>query len=170
MVVEETDFDVLRALHLKEQSTALPRQDLVLPTLNEYIRILRHYEKCAVLELKNPMGEEDIEKIIHIIREENHLEQTTFISFNLNNMLTIRKLLPSQSAQFLMEEWDDHLPDLLQQHHLDLDIYWKALTREHVHLLHKRGILVNVWTVDDPAAALALCDMGVDQITSNILL
>lgn len=36
-------------------------------------------------------------------------------------------------------------------------------------MLHKKGILVNCWTVDDPTAAAALIEMGVDFITSNIL-
>lgn len=169
-IVEETDFAALRCLHLKDRNTGEPRHDLVLPTLSEYIRILRHYEKHAVLEIKNPMEKADIEKIIAIIREEGYLEHTTFISFDWQNMLHIRNLLPHQSAQFLTEEWEDSLPQRLTEHRLDLDIYWKCLTKERVARLHENGILVNVWTVDDPADAASLSHMGVDQITSNILL
>ena len=169
-IVEETDFDALRCLHLKDKNTSELRHDLVLPTLSEYIRILKHYEKHAVLEIKNPMAKADIEQIIAIILEEGYLEHTTFISFDWQNMLYLREMLPNQSAQFLMEEWADDLPDKLKEHHLDLDIYWKCITRERVEKLHKKGIFVNVWTVDDPADAAALADMGVDQITSNILL
>ncbi|MBQ4640009.1 MAG: hypothetical protein IJB69_05795 [Clostridia bacterium] len=169
-IVEETDFDTLRTLHLKDKATGLIRHDLVLPTLAEYIRILRHYEKHAVLEIKNPMEKADIESIIRIIREEEYLPCTTFISFDFQNMLHIRSLLPHQSAQFLMEQWEDSLPEKLAEHRLDLDIYFKCLTKERVEKLHKKGVLVNVWTVDKEEDALALCDMGVDQITSNILL
>lgn len=169
-IVEETDFDALRTLHLKDKATGLIRRDLVLPTLAEYIRILRHYEKHAVLEIKNPMEKADIESIIRIIRDEDYLHSTTFISFDWQNMLHIRSLLPDQSAQFLTEKWQDDLPDTLSEHRLDLDIYFKCLTKERVEKLHEKGILVNVWTVDKEEDALALCDMGVDQITSNILL
>lgn len=169
-IVEETDFDALRCLHLKDRNTGEPRHDLVMPSLCEYIRILKHYEKHAVLEIKNPMEKADIEQIIAIIRKEGYLEHTTFISFDWQNMLYLREMLPNQSAQFLMEEWADELPDKLKKHHLDLDIYYKCLTKERVDKLHEKGVLVNVWTVDDPAAAAALSDMGVDQITSNILL
>lgn len=168
--VEETDFALLRSLHLTDKTAGLPRHDLVLPTLSEYIRILRHYEKHAVLEIKNPMAKGDIESIIAIVREEGWLENTTFISFDWQNMLHIRALLPDQSAQFLVEEWEDSLPERLQAHRLDLDIFFRCLTKERVEKLHEKGILVNVWTVDDAAWAKALCDMGVNQITSNILL
>ena len=169
-IVEETDFDTLRALRLKDRTTGSLRHDLVLPTLQEYIRILKHYEKHAVLEIKNSMEKKDIEQIIAIIREEGYLEHTTFISFDWQNMLHIRTLLPAQPAQFLIEEWEDTLPKQLEKHHLDLDIYYKCLTKERVDALHEKGIRVNVWTVDDPAAAAALSRMGVDQLTSNILL
>ena len=168
--MEETDFSVLRQLRLKDKHTGNLRHDLVLPTLSEYIRILKHYEKHAVLEIKNPMEKADIAEIIRLIREEDYLTSTTFISFDWQNMLHIRSLLPHQSAQFLMEEWEDDLPERLAKHRLDLDIYYKCLTKERVEKLHEKGILVNVWTVDDPADAAALADMGVDQITSNILL
>lgn len=169
-IVEETDFSVLRQLRLKDKHTGSLRHDLVLPTLSEYIRILKHYAKHAVLEIKNPMEKADIEKIVSLIREERYLEHTTFISFDWQNMLYLREMLPAQSAQFLMEEWTDDLPQRLQKYRLDLDIYYKCLTRERVEQLHEKGILVNVWTVDDPADAAVLADMGVDQITSNILL
>lgn len=169
-IVEETDFDRLRALCLKDKATGIVRRDLVLPTLSEYIRILRHYQKHAVLEIKNPMERADIENIIRIIREEEYLPCTTFISFDFQNMLHIRSLLPHQSAQFLMEQWEDSLPEKLAEHRLDLDIYFKCLTKERVEKLHEKGIKVNVWTVDSPEDAAFLCELGVDQITSNILL
>lgn len=169
-IVEETDFDTLRALRLKDKATGTVRHDLVLPTLSEYIRILKHYEKHAVLEIKNPMEKRDIEQIITVIREEQYLEHTTFISFDWQNMLHIRALLPRQSAQFLTEEWQEDLPEKLKKHHLDLDILFKCLTGERVDRLHAAGILVNVWTVNSEEDALKLCDMGLDQITSNILL
>ena len=168
--VEETDFDTLRSLRLIDKSTGIVRHDLVLPTLSEYIRILRHYEKHAVLEIKNPMEKADLERIITIIRQEQYLEHTTFISFDWQNMLHLRCLLPAQSAQFLMETWEEDLPERLASHHLDLDIYFKCLTEERVRRLHEKGILVNVWTVDSPEDAAALAQMGVDQVTSNILL
>lgn len=169
-IVEETDFDTLRSLRLMDKATGNVRHDLVLPTLSEYIRILKHYDKHAVLEIKNPMEKADIAEIIRLIREEDYLTSTTFISFDWQNMLHIRSLLPHQSAQFLMEQWQDDLPERLARHRLDLDIYYKCLTKERVEKLHEKGINVNVWTVDDPSSALSLCDMGVDQITSNILL
>lgn len=41
--------------------------------------------------------------------------------------------------------------------------------KELVDRIHSRGILVNVWTCDQPERAHKLVDWGVDFITSNIL-
>ena len=34
---------------------------------------------------------------------------------------------------------------------------------------HEKGLVINCWTVDDPARAEDLAAWGVDYITSNIL-
>lgn len=167
-VAEEHTLAELQTLTLKDMD-GRPRSDLTLPTLDEYIRICKKYGKVSVLELKNHMEPEDIQKIIGIIRAEDHLEQTIFISFDLPNMLCIRKKLPNQAAQFLTSKITEDLLDILIVNDLDLDIYHRALTPEFTAHVHEAGHKVNVWTVDDPADARRMIEMGVDFITSNIL-
>lgn len=167
-VVEEHTLAELKTLCLKDKDERF-RSDLTLPTLDEYIRICKKYEKVAVLELKNHMEPEDIRKVIDIIREEGYLEQTTFISFDLENMLCIRRMLPQQPAQYLVGKITDELFDILVSNELDLDIHHLGLTAEFTARLHEAGRKVNVWTVDTPEHAQRVLDMGVDFITSNIL-
>jgi len=52
---------------------------------------------------------------------------------------------------------------------MDIDIHHASLTEERVHAMHKAGLKVNCWTVDDPARGEELAAWGVDYITSNIL-
>ena len=52
---------------------------------------------------------------------------------------------------------------------MDIDAMFTCLTKENVEELHKHGIVVNCWTVDKLEDAERLIEMGVDQITSNIL-
>lgn len=167
-IVEEKTLAQLKSLILRDMDGRL-RSDLTLPTLDEYIRICKKYGKVAVLELKNHMECEDIRKVIAIIGEEAYLQQTVFISFDLENMLCIRRLLPEQAAQYLVSEITDDLYDILVDNRLDLDIYHKGLNGEFVARLHEAGRVVNVWTVDTPEDAARVLDMGVDFITSNIL-
>lgn len=171
--VEESTWEQLSGIHLyanvKEQTPT--RRDLVLPTLEDYIRICLHYGKTAVLELKRQMEPEHISGIVEQICQLGYLEKTLFISFSWDNMICLRELLPEQPMQYLVgkDRWTDELPEMLRQHRLDLDIYYGEMTPQRLALLHSMGIQVNCWTVDDPKVAEALAAMGVDYITSNIL-
>ncbi|MBR4428380.1 MAG: hypothetical protein IKS78_03395 [Clostridia bacterium] len=169
MIVEETTFETLRALRLVDKDGKKGRKDLLLPSLREYVQICKKYGKISVLELKNHMEPEDIDRIIAIIREEGWLDSTIFISFDLPNMICIRERLPRQKAQFLISEYPDWLVDTLKKYSLDLDIHYRALTEERVKELHENGIEINVWTVDALEDARRLADWGVDYITSNIV-
>ncbi len=169
LTIEETDFDVLRALPLRDKDGSLERTDLRIPTLAEYISVCRRYDKAAVLELKNRIPDEDIARIVDIIRDLDWLPRVIFISFQLENLVTLRRLLPDQKLQYLVEKADDVLLETLLREKLDLDIEYSALTREWVRRFLQAGIEVNCWTCDDPLTAEQLARWGVQYITSNIL-
>ncbi len=169
-IVEETDFDCLRTLRLFDHEGKRGRGDLMLPTLAEYILICRTYEKTAVLELKNHFEEPDIEAIIAIIRKLGWLERTLFISFDLPNMIAVRRLLPHQKAQWLIEkEVPADLMDTLKKYRLDLDIDYHLLDADLAAACKAAGIEINVWTVNTLQDAQRMTALGVDYITSNIL-
>ena len=166
--VEDKEAAWLRSLQMKDLEGNV-RGDLIMPTLEEYLRICKYYGKIAVLELKREYAPENIPKLVEAIRQSGWLEHTVFISFYLNNLIRLRQLLPGHPIQYLTEEWNDQVAAQLEAYDLDLDISYKALTKETVALLHSQGKVVNAWTVDDPEIAAKLMEMGVDYITSNIL-
>ena len=169
MVVEQTDYETLRALQLKQQDGML-RTDLRLPSLEEYLSICKHYDKVCVLELKNPMEEEAVKGIIEVCKAVYSLDKMVFISFAFQNMLYIRKFAPDAEAQYLLaEEITQAHIDTLAEHKLDLDVHYLAMSEDLMNRLHERGIKVNCWTVDDPEIAERLVSWGIDYITSNIL-
>ena len=166
--VEGSTLHQLQTLTLKDMD-GLPRQDLVLPLLPEYSRICRKYGKVSVLELKNHFAPEQVAEIVAIVRDAGWLKETVFISFDLENLLSLRRLLPDQPAQYLVCEESPDLMDTLIRHRLDLDMDYTALTPDLVRRVHEAGRLVNVWTVNNPDDARRLADWGVDYITSNII-
>lgn len=175
--VEESDYELVRGIGLKDicpraeddSVTLQDRQDLVIPNLKEYITICRKYGKVCILELKNAFLSEDIRRIVEEIRGLGYLEQVTFISFSLENMVRLRELLPRQELYYLTGEYNREILEALKRHKLNLDIYYKALTEEIVEELHGEGILVNCWTCDDKAEAERLTEWGVDFLTTNCL-
>ena len=169
LILRETDFDVLRAIRLTDRDGVTKRADLFLPSLEEYMSICKKYEKIAVLELKEAMCENDVRGIATLTEKMGMLERTTFISFDKNNLLFLRKHFPSADAQFLSGNIEQDTVDFILNNGFDADIYHRAISKEFVDLMHENGRVVNVWTVDKLEDAERVKSLGVDMITSNIL-
>lgn len=169
--VEGSTFAQLQQVQLNDKDGS-PRSDLKIPTLAEYLKICAKYGKTSVLELKKAFPKEDVANILAIVKEYMSLDGIIFISFDYQNMIYLRELEKDAKLQYLCggkAQVDEELVAKLKAYDLDLDIYWGALDKAGVELLHANGIEINVWTVDDPEVARKLVSWGVEYITSNIL-
>lgn len=167
IVIEQSTFDDIRALRMKDKDGASDRAELMIPTPYEYKKICKKYAKHAVPELKSNFTEAEIAEILAFF--EDYYDDTCFIAFNIANLDLVKKLRPEQECQFLTSEWNDNLPEMLAERHMGLDIYHAQLTEERVRACHEKGVEVNCWTVDKPEDAEKLISWGVDYITTNIL-
>lgn len=169
--VEECDYADVSDIVLPDLDGTTDRGDIRIPLLKEYVKICQKYEKICVLELKNHFEKHDIERLIEEIKEIGYIENVIFISFDFENCVNVRKMLPQNAVQWLkgLEEITNDLIAKLCEHKLDLDIYYTQLNAENIALLHSKGIQVNCWTCDDAAAAEHLVACGVDFVTTNIL-
>ena len=158
--VEKTNYAVLRMIPVR-----LHR----MPNLKEYIECCKEYGKVAVLELKNPMKKEHLANIIREIESAGYLDRTVFISFSAQNLIFIREIKPDQNVQFLTDQFNSNVLQLLLENRFDLDINYTSLSSEIIGKCHDNGIKVNCWTVNEPADAERLIDYGVDYITTNII-
>jgi len=168
-VVEESNYDDLRKLRIKDTDGITDREDLFLPSLEEYISICRKYDKQAILELKNAMAKEKVWEIVEIIKAMAWFERTTFISFYGENLVALKEKYPTADAQFLAEKCGETEIAYMQKYGFDADLDYNILTKELVSALHEKGIKVNCWTVNTLEKASYLRDCGVDFITTNIL-
>lgn len=170
-IIEKTRYSTLKKMLLKNPRIDEERTDYYMPDLYDYISICKKYDKVAVLEIKNLMEEKHIQKIVDEIKELDYIYSTVFISFKMDNLIVLRKLIPDAKIQFLtsQEDIDEGIFDAMKEHRLDLDIKYRSLTKEIVDRVHSMGLEVNCWTCDDKTDAERLSDMGVDYITTNIL-
>ena len=168
--IEKEPYESYRALRLPDIDGSTNRADLYIPLLTDYIKICKKYEKECILEVKNPFPEESLVRMIKEIAATDYLDRVTFISFDWNNCVTLRRLLPNSQIQWLTDDpVDASVIARLVENHLDLDVHYRRLSPELLSDLHAAGITVNCWTCDSPEKAYALINMGVDFITSNIL-
>ena len=167
--VEASTLAELQNIVLFDKDGTKGRADLRVSVLENYISICKKYGKHCVLELKSDFTDKEISEIIDIVKSFDYLENVTFISFIYSNMTKIRNVCPTQSVQFLFSRFDDEIIPRLISARIDVDVYYKALTKEIIDLLHDNGLKVNCWTVDNKEHAEKLVEWGVDYITSNIL-
>ena len=169
LVIEETDFETLRAVRMTDIDGVTKRADIFLPSLEEYIAICRKYDKVAVLELKNRMEAEHVWGIAEIIKTMGWLEKTIFISFAGENLVDLRKKYPMATAQFLTDQATEETYNFMVDNKLDADLCGYCVSKEFVEKLHAAGIKVNCWTLDKLEHAELAKACGVDFITTNIL-
>ena len=169
VIMEVTPWELLREVVLYDTDGTKDRYDLRLPSLENYISICKKYEKICVLELKSVFTPEETAAFIEIIKSYDYLDHVIFISFHYEDLLNVRAILPDQPCQYLTGDNSDELIAKLVADKMDIDIIHTALTEERVQAMHAAGLIVNCWTVDDPARGEELAAWGVDQITSNIL-
>ena len=169
LCVEKSSLSQLRDLRLFDIDGE-KREDLVIPTLNEYIRICKKYNKHSFLELKETMSCENVKGIVKEVRKFDWLDNVTFISFCLDNLLALRKILPDQNMQFLTKRCSSKTLSILEEYHFGLDIKYESLTENIASFCIERGLLVNVWTLNCPDIAEEFVSNGlVNMITSNVL-
>ena len=169
IAVEGASLSTLQSIVLYDKDGTKSRADLRPASLENYISICKKYGKHCVLELKSAFTDEETERFIGIISKLDYLDQVTFISFNYENLLKVRRVLPGHSAQFLFSKVTDEIIENVIRDKFDIDAHYKALTSEVIAKIHGAGLKINCWTVDTVEDAERLAEMGVDYITSNIL-
>lgn len=170
--VENSNYSELESIVLPDLDGSFERQDIRIPLLSDYIKICKKYEKICVLEVKNHFEKEDLIRMVEEIRESGYLENMIFISFDFENCVNLRSLLPEAEVQWLIGQAGEINGDVvtkLCENRLDLDAKYIHLNAEVVDMLHSKGIKVNTWTVDDKEEAERLAGFGVDFLTTNIL-
>lgn len=162
-------LDEIKQVVLFDKDGTKNRHDLHPTTLECYLGIVTKYEKHAVIELKSDFSDSDILRIIDTVRGFSYLDSTTFISFNYENLVKVRKILPNQSAQYLIWHLTDEEIERLSKAKMDADVWCVELTREQIEKAHAHGIKVNCWTVNEIPEGEKFASWGIDFITTNIL-
>jgi len=149
------------------------------PTLAEYLELLKGSTCHPVVEVKQP----GIEKtVLDVIRKQEMIDVTTIIAFSQDVVKEIRKQEPNISVAFLYsenlkdkgtaEENADRLAEFLLDRckELDtkiLDLNHGILSEKLIKKLQAAGIHVWAWTVNDAGRMNRLLDWGVESITTD---
>jgi glycerophosphoryl diester phosphodiesterase len=150
-----------------------------IPTLIEVINTVPP-EKKLVVEIKSGI------KLVSYLKNEIDLtridnKQIEIISFDFATVKLAKRLMPTNKVLYLAEldyTWlsrvvspsVDKLIFKVKNAGLDGLNVWagKKLNEEFVHKVKNAGLLLYVWTVNDPEHAKMLISWGVDAITTDV--
>ncbi|MCC6125350.1 MAG: glycerophosphodiester phosphodiesterase [Pirellulales bacterium] len=175
-IVEQT-FDELRALEVgrwgkwkgKGFTEKMPTLEEALATVPAGRKIFLHCysPKADVAKLKKPLAASGLKP-----------EQVVFISFEIDACKEFKKLFPNYKAYWLAsykKKSEDRPPtvaELIRRaktagvEGIDLESKF-PIDKAFVEKVHRAGLEMHVWTVDDEAVARKLMQAGVDSITTN---
>ena len=140
-----------------------------IPTLNEVFDLVQR--RCIInVELKGALTGQPVADLIKKYVEEKGWTYEDFFvsSFNHHELFTFHELLPTVKTGALLEGIPFHYAafaeDIGATHAV---LHSQTVNKEFVEDAHKRGLLVFVYTVNDPLTMTLLQDMGVDGIITN---
>lgn len=156
-------LDELQALTIKTDQDDFG--DVRIPALQEVFDFVRQAGQLLMIELKEPWRFPGIEEqVIALVRRYDLVERTQIRSFYHDALHTVHRLAPEIAVS---ELWLDRLPKDDEVIYKTVNAHHALYTAAEIERLHRRGVQVTAWTVDDLAEAQRLKDAGIDGLTTN---
>jgi glycerophosphoryl diester phosphodiesterase len=162
----------LKELKSLDFSKTLPGKVCRIPALTEVFSLVKPSALTINIELKNTelLYLELPQKLLALVKEYGMEERVIYSSFNHYSLMHIKKIDTSAKIGLLYEygmvdPWvyaNYVKADAVHPHY-----YVIAALPETVKRCHENGLMVNVWTVDDPDAIKLMLKCGVDTIITD---
>ena len=147
-----------------------------IPNLAEALEICA--DTSVNIEIKNLPNDPDYDEdhlvadaVAGLVQAYLGPERALITSFNIDAVDRIRAVDPSIPCGWLLFEMTDPVGAVGRAvaHEMQAIHPWDVLVDVNfVNRAHAEGLLVNVWTVDDPERMVQLIEMGVDGICTNV--
>jgi glycerophosphoryl diester phosphodiesterase len=144
--------------------------ELRIPTLQEVLDVVGESSAGLYIEIKDPERyqpdlESSLLSLIHSSQMEN---RARILSFNARSLRKIKELDNSMPTVFLVAKPDRNpIRAALEIRAGELGILYSQATAALVEEAHGHGLLLSVWTVDQPEDMERMIALGVDNITTN---
>ena len=171
--IRKTDYSVLKDICLNDvlygaEGTGKPRSDLRIPTLSEYIRICKKYEKKCVIELKGTFAPENVDRLLNIVEEEGYMQESIFLAWDMNALIQIREKHPDREIIVNITNFSDEVLENLKRYSFEISLRYDKVSKEIIDIIHSNGRKIYVWYANTQEETQRVADMGVDYIVSNI--
>lgn len=165
-VVKNSSSKMLRKLDVGSFKDAQYKGEKI-PFLEEMLKTIPP-EKQMVVELK--CGPEVLPFLQKVVEKSEKQDQLVFIGFGWNTILATKKAFPENKCYWLSSKKDElieKMPLAAENKLQGVDLHSSIIDRETMDLANRLNLEVIAWTVDDPAEAKRLVNLGVKGITTN---
>lgn len=138
-----------------------------IPFLSEIIETVPEGKKLVV-EIK--CGSEIIPHLERVVEKSGKQKQIIFIAFDWETIIDTKKAFPDNKCYWLSSSKPSvkkNIPDAAKAGLDGINLNHSIIDDEIMSLARTNNLEVLSWTIDDPAVAQKLTEMGVTAITTN---
>jgi Glycerophosphoryl diester phosphodiesterase len=164
--ISETNSDVLRTLDAGSLKSARYKGEKI-PFLSELIETVPEGKKL-IIEIK--CDRSVFPALKQIVKKSGKKKQLVFIAFDWETIVEAKKIFSknecywlSGSQSLVLQKW----PEITKNSLDGINLSYKIIDDGLMLKAKQASIKVLSWTVDDPAVAKRLADLGVVAITTN---
>jgi len=165
-VISRTHSRELRRLDVGSWKSAAYQNEKV-PFLEEVIATVPDQGRLIV-EIK--CGPEILPVLRQIAADSPKKDRLIFISFGWETILAVKNRFPGHLCYWISEDktgLTDRIKSCADNGLDGIDLYHKIIDAKIIEQAQRSGLDILCWTVDDPADARQLIDLGVTGITTN---
>jgi len=166
MVIKNTPSEVLRNLDVGNWKDPKYKGEKI-PFLSEILETVPE-GKNLVIEIKS--GSEIIPHLQRIIEKSNKQDQVIFIAFGWETILDTQKAFPENKCYWLSSSKNGLEEKIKQSAAAGLagvNLNFNIIDSEVIKMADASNLEVLTWTVNDPAVAKRMTDLGVTAITTD---
>jgi len=166
LTIADTPSTLLRDLDAGIWKDAKYKSERI-PYLTEIIETVPE-GKTLVVEIK--CGSEVIPPLVRMMEKCKKKEQIVFIAFDWKTMVEVKKTFPENKCYWLSASKNGLHKKIVEAAENGLDgvnLHYSIIDEEVIKVAKENNQEVLVWTVDDPAEAKRLTELGVTKITTN---
>lgn len=160
--VKDNTYAALTAQPLKRKNIG----ETYLCTFKEYLEVMAKNNMVCFIELKDEFTDEEIKEIFDLCAEVYDLQKCILQSFNMDNLLKARKIVPDLPIMLTWGDGDSYEGCI--ENGISIDADYRYITEDMIKEFHNAGLEVGVWTVNNIFALEYCKSLGVDYIESDL--
>jgi glycerophosphoryl diester phosphodiesterase len=148
-----------------------------IPTLEEYLNVLKGTKCTPIIEIKQPGTEKDI---VELLAKLNMTEDVFIVSFYSKSLAEVKRLepqiklvhifswKPEGSAESNAETFATKLIEEADKVGTNIvSLHYGMISKKLTDILHEKGFYIWAWTINDVPRMNTLLDWKLDSITSD---